>query len=104
VILGGIPACIAGRAAPTSSWPGGAGHEQYLPAGSTSNFDFTARGGGGIQVFPNGHAFTEIGCRWADISNANLGERNPEFNGVQVNIAFHWIRSRKPLPMRLCSS
>lgn len=64
-----------------------------FPAGSeTSNFNFTARGGGGIQIFTNRRAFAEIGCRWAHISNANLGERNPEFNGIQVNLAFHWFR------------
>jgi hypothetical protein len=24
------------------------------------------------------------------IPNANLGNKNPEFNGIQVNLAWHW--------------
>jgi hypothetical protein len=63
-----------------------------FPAGDTSNFNFTARGGGGIQLFTKRRQFVDIGCRWSHISNANLGIRNPEFNGVQVSVGYHWIR------------
>jgi hypothetical protein len=63
-----------------------------FPAGDTSNFNFTARGGGGIQLFTKHRQFVDIGCRWSHISNANLGTRNTEFNGVQVSVAYHWIR------------
>jgi hypothetical protein len=38
------------------------------------------------------HQAFDIGCRWSHISNANLGTENTEFNGVQVNIAYHWFR------------
>jgi hypothetical protein len=63
-----------------------------LPAGDTSNFNFTARGGGGIQVFTKRRQFVDTACRWSHISNANLGMRNTEFNGVQVSVGYHWIR------------
>ncbi|MGA8735591.1 MAG: acyloxyacyl hydrolase [Terriglobales bacterium] len=63
-----------------------------FPTGDTSDFNFTARGGGGIQVFTKRRQFVDIGCRWSHISNANLGTRNPEFNGIQVSVGYHWIR------------
>ena len=63
-----------------------------FPSGDTSNFNFTARGGGGIQIFAKSHRSVDIGCRWSHISNANLGTRNPEFNGIQVSLSFHWFR------------
>jgi hypothetical protein len=63
-----------------------------LPAGNTSDFNFTARGGGGIQIFTHGRQFLDLGCRWSHVSNANLGVRNTEFNGVQVSLGYHWFR------------
>jgi len=63
-----------------------------LPAGNTSDFNFTAEGGGGIYVYVReNHAF-ETGVRWSHISNANLGVRNPEFNGIELCVAYHWFR------------
>jgi hypothetical protein len=35
----------------------------------------------------------DIGCRWWHISNANLGVRNPEFNGFQIILGYHWFKS-----------
>jgi len=63
-----------------------------LPAGNTSDFNFTARGGGGIRVFLAKRRYVDIGCRWSHISNANLGVRNTEFNGVQVSVGYHWLK------------
>jgi hypothetical protein len=63
-----------------------------FPAGNTSNFNFTARGGGGIQVFTKPRQSLDIGCRWSHISNANLGIENPEFNGIQVSMGYHFRR------------
>jgi hypothetical protein len=63
-----------------------------LPAGNTSNFNFTTRGGGGIQISTKARQSVEVGCQWWHISNANLGTRNPEFNGIQVNLGYHWFR------------
>ena len=63
-----------------------------FPSGDTSNFNFSARGGGGIQLFAKRRQSVEIGCRWWHISNANLGVRNTEFNGIQVSLGYHWFR------------
>lgn len=63
-----------------------------FPAGDTSAFNFTARGGAGIQIFSTKRQSWDIGCRWWHISNANLGVRNPEFNGIQLSVAHHWRR------------
>jgi hypothetical protein len=61
-----------------------------FPAGNTSTFNFTARGGGGIQVFTKRRQSLDIGCRWSHISNADLGIENPEFNGIQVSLGYHF--------------
>jgi lipid A 3-O-deacylase len=61
-----------------------------LPAGNTSDFNFTARGGGGITVSTTRRQSFDIGCRWSHISNANLGIENPEFNGIQVSLGYHF--------------
>jgi lipid A 3-O-deacylase len=63
-----------------------------LPRGDTSNFNFTARGGGGVQIFTRPRQSLDIGCRWWHISNANVGQRNPEFNGIQFSLGYHWFK------------
>jgi hypothetical protein len=63
-----------------------------LPPGRTSNFNFMAKGGGGIYLRTRkGQAF-DLGLHWSHISNANLGADNYEFNGIQLSIAYHWFR------------
>jgi len=61
-----------------------------LPLGNTSSFNFTVHGGGGLQIPLGGDHHMEIGLRWSHISNADLGVRNPEFNGVEVRVGYHW--------------
>lgn len=81
------------RIAPYIELAGGAVRtNSNLPTGDTSDFNFTARGGGGIRIFQNTRHRAEIGCRWMHISNANLGVKNPEFNGIQVSVGYHWSR------------
>jgi lipid A 3-O-deacylase len=63
-----------------------------FPSGDTSGFNFTARGGGGIQVFTKPRQSVDLACRWWHISNANLGVRNPEFNGIQISVGYHWFK------------
>jgi Lipid A 3-O-deacylase (PagL) len=63
-----------------------------LPAGDTSDVNFTARGGGGIQILSAERQSLDIGCQWWHISNANLGKRNPEFNGIQLSVGYHWFK------------
>lgn len=82
-----------GRVSPYVELGGGAVHTNAnFPAGDTSNFNFIARGGGGIFVKVKRAQALEIGCRWWHISNANLGASNPEFNGIQVNVGWHWFK------------
>src|SRR5262249_51889053 len=62
------------------------------PSGDTSNFNFTVRGGGGIYIPASGRKSLDLGLRWTHISNANLGTRNPEFNGIEIRLGYHWLR------------
>jgi lipid A 3-O-deacylase len=83
----------AARVAPYIELAGGAVRTNpNLPAGDTANFNFTARGGGGIRVLQDRRRWVEIGCRWMHVSNANLGVKNPEFNGIQVSVGYHWAK------------
>jgi len=63
-----------------------------LPPGDTSSLNFTARGGGGIHMFTKRRRSMDLACRWFHVSNANLGARNPEFNGVQITLGYHWFK------------
>jgi lipid A 3-O-deacylase len=63
-----------------------------LPPGNTSSFNFTPKGGGGIYLWTRKRQALDIGFRWSHISNANLGVDNPEFNGVQLSLAYHWLK------------
>jgi hypothetical protein len=63
-----------------------------LPPGNTSSMNFIARAGGGIQVFTRNRQSLDLSCRWMHASNANLGVRNPEFNGIQVSLGYHWFK------------
>ena len=93
VILRWNSSLVLGRMAPYMELGGGAVHTgSNFPVGDTSTFNFIARGGAGILISTKrGEAF-EVGCRWWHISNANLGIRNPEFNGIQVNVGWHWYK------------
>jgi hypothetical protein len=64
-----------------------------LPAGNTSDFNFMASGGAGFYLPSGGKRAWDIGANWKHISNANLGVQNPEFNGIQVRVAYHWHRT-----------
>jgi hypothetical protein len=93
VILRWNSSLHTGPVAPYIELAGGAVRtNSNLPAGDTSSLNFTARGGGGIEIFAKHRQSVEIGCRWWHISNANLGKRNPEFNGMQVSLGYHWFK------------
>jgi hypothetical protein len=82
-----------GRVAPFIELSGGAVRTpSNFPVGDSSNFNFIARGGGGVLISMRRDQALEIGCRWWHISNANLGNRNPEFNGIQVSVGWHWFK------------
>lgn len=61
-----------------------------LPAGNTSDFNFTASGGAGFYLPSGEKRAWDIGASWKHISNANPGVQNPEFNGIQVRVGYHW--------------
>ncbi|MGD0988873.1 MAG: acyloxyacyl hydrolase [Candidatus Sulfotelmatobacter sp.] len=71
---------------------GGLTTNSNLPPGNTSSFNFTPTGGGGIYIRTGRRQALDIACRWSHISNANLGVQNPEFNGVQVSLGYHWYK------------
>ena len=84
-----------GRVVPYIELAGGAVFTaSNLPPGNTSSVNFTAKGGGGIYIFTKDRQSLDLGCRWSHISNANLGVRNPEFNGFQFSLGYHWFKSR----------
>jgi hypothetical protein len=81
------------RMSPFIELAGGGLHTNAnFPAGDTSSFNFMARAGAGITITTRRAQALEIACRWWHISNANLGTRNPEFNGIQVGVGWHFFR------------
>lgn len=66
-----------------------------LPSGDTSAFNFSAKGGGGLLMSFGDRRQLDVGLHWSHISNANLGVRNPEFNGIEVRVGFHFKRQSR---------
>jgi hypothetical protein len=62
------------------------------PAGTTSAYNRLARGGGGSELLCGKRHSLDFACRWWHISNANLGVRDLEFNGIQVGFGYHWLK------------
>lgn len=82
-----------GRAVPYIELAGGGVRtSSNLPAGDTSHFNFTAKGGGGIYLPTTSSQALDLGLRWSHISNANLGRQNPEFNGIELRLGYHWFK------------
>lgn len=72
---------------------GGVATTSNIPPGhNTSDFNFSARGGGGIHIITKSRQSLDVGCKWFHVSNANLGSFNPEFNGIQVSLGYHWFK------------
>jgi hypothetical protein len=71
---------------------GGVVTNANLPPGRTSSFNVTARGGGGLYLFTKRRQAIDVGFQWSHMSNANLGLWNPEFNGLQLRIGYHWYK------------
>jgi hypothetical protein len=63
-----------------------------FPSGDTSNFNFTTRGGGGMEIFTSSRQAWDIALQYLHMSNANLGNENPAFNGIQLKIGYHWYK------------
>jgi hypothetical protein len=63
----------AGQVAPCIELAGGGLRTKLnLPAGNTSDFNFTVRGGGGIQILQSPRNSIDVGVRWSHISNARF--------------------------------
>jgi len=93
VILRWNSSLHGGRVSPFVELGGGGIHTSgNFPHGNTSTFNFVARGGGGVLVSTRRSQALEIACRWLHISNANLGAQNPEFNGIQLSVGWHWLQ------------
>jgi hypothetical protein len=75
-----------GGIATTSNFPPGKSGR------STSDFNFTAHGGGGIHIITARRQSLDIGCKWFHASNANLASFNPEFNGIQFSLGYHFFK------------
>lgn len=72
---------------------GGVATTSNFPAGkNTSDFNFIARGGGGIHILTKARQSLDIGCKWLHVSNANLAPYNPEFNGIEFSIGYHFFK------------
>jgi len=57
--------------------------------GSTSVWNFTPQGGGGVHIFTRSKRCIDIGVNGMHISSASLGDRNPGVNGsVQVQVGY----------------
>jgi hypothetical protein len=81
-----------GRLAPFIELAGGGVHTNAnLPSGNTSKFNFTAP-----ESMAAFRYSAESGDPWTLAAsgriNANLGAQNPEFNGIQVSVAYHWFK------------
>lgn len=71
---------------------GGVATTANLPPGNTSTFNFMAKAGGGIYLPAGDRHSLNIAFQWSHISNANLGARNPEFNGLQLRLGYRWYK------------
>jgi len=83
-----------GRVVPYIELGGGgvATTSNFPPGSNTSNFNFTAHGGGGIHIITKSRQSLDIACKWFHVSNANLASFNPEFNGIQVSLGYHFFK------------
>jgi hypothetical protein len=63
-----------------------------IPPGDTSTFNFVGKIGGGVHIFTANRQAVSVSLRYWHLSNANLGDTNPAFNGVQIVIGYHWFR------------
>lgn len=82
-----------GRALPYIELAGGSVvTDSNLPPGNTSGFNFMVRGGGGVHIFTKRRQSLDLACHYYHVSNANLGSWNPEFNGVQMGLGYHWFK------------
>ena len=71
---------------------GGVFTTSNVPPGDTSTFNFIPKLGGGVYIYTADDRAMTLGLRYWHLSNANLGNKNPAFNGIQLTIGYHWFR------------
>jgi len=45
-----------------------------------------------VRIFAGRRRYLDLGLHYSHMSNANLGVRNPAFNGIEMSVGFHWLR------------
>lgn len=63
-----------------------------VPPGKTSTFNFDLAVGPGVQIAARERQAVDIGLRFRHYSNAGLGAGNPSFNGLQLQLGYHWFK------------
>ena len=81
-----------GRVRPYIEISGGATFTaRDFPSVNTSTFNFDWKLGPGFQIPVARNRALDVSLRFAHISNGNIGNRNPEFNGFQLTVGHHWL-------------
>jgi hypothetical protein len=73
---------------------GGMFTQKNVPRGDTSSFNFTVGIGPGVMIATGKNQALSIALRYWHLSNANLGNENPSFNTVQIEVGYHWLKAR----------
>jgi len=71
---------------------GGVFTTSNVPPGDTSTFNFIAKIGAGVNVLAGKRNAVSFSLRYWHLSNADLGNTNPAFNGLQLAVGYHWFR------------
>lgn len=94
-----------GRCRPYLEFNGGAMITQKnVPRGDTSAFNFTAALGPGVMIALTPTQAMSVALRMWHLSNAYLGDFNPSFNTIELEIGYHWLIGRKGARRQLSSA
>jgi len=61
---------------------------------SDLNIGFTVNTGAGLALFTRGNQMLTAGLNFSHLSDANLGNPNPNYNGISFVLEYHWLRSK----------
>jgi lipid A 3-O-deacylase len=76
---------------------GGMFTQKNVPPGRTSAFNFTMATGPGVMIGLRTNQAMSVAVRYWHLSNANLGDKNPALNTIQIEVGYHWlIRNKTP--------
>jgi hypothetical protein len=83
-----------GRYRPYVDFNGGAMFTQKnVPPGNTSAFNFTITAGPGVMIAMSGNQALSVSLRYWHLSNAALGDSNPAFNTIELEVGYHWLKA-----------